>query len=86
MPVTVELQNLGDAQLCRDITAHLDHAFSGRQGDWLVSITGSRTAENWELRVQGPNGFERSYSLSVGAGEHDPAAIRALVLKLVPQP
>ena len=86
MGVTIELQNLGDAQLCRDITARLEHAFSGRQGDWRVSITGSRAAETWDLRVQGPNGFERSYTLSAAAGEHEPAAIMALVLKLAPQP
>ena len=82
MGVTIELQNLGDAQLCRDITAHLEHAFSGRQGEWRVSIAGSRAAENWDLRVDGPNGFERSYTLSAAAGEHEPAAIRMLVLRL----
>jgi hypothetical protein len=53
MAVTIELQNLGDAQLCRDITAHLEHAFSGRLGEWRVSIAGSRAAENWELKVEG---------------------------------
>ena len=84
MGVTIELQNLGDAQLCRDITAHLEHAFSDRQGEWRVSITGSRVAESWDLRVEGPNGFERSYALSADAGEHEPAAIRTLVLRLVP--
>ena len=86
MGVTIELQNLGDAQLCRDITAYLEHAFSERQGQWQVSIAGSRAAERWDLRVEGPNGFERSYSLSAAAGEHEPAAIRALVLRLVQQP
>jgi hypothetical protein len=72
MGVTIELQNVGDAQLYRDITAHLEHAFSGRLGVWRVSIAGSRAAENWELRVEGPNGFERSYTLSAAAGEHEP--------------
>jgi hypothetical protein len=38
MAVTIELQNLGDAQLCRDITEYLEHAFSGRQGEWCVSL------------------------------------------------
>ena len=84
MGVTIELQNLGDAQLCRDITTHLEHAFSGRPGDWIVSIAGSRAAESWELKMEGPNGFERSYTLSAAAGEHEPATIRALVLRLVP--
>jgi len=84
MGVTIELQNLGDTQLCPDTTAHLEHAFSGRERDWRVSIAGSRAAENWDLRVDGPNGFERSYPLSAAAGEHEPAAIRGIVLKLVP--
>lgn len=75
MGVTIELQNLGDAQLCRDITARLEHTFSGRHGEWRVSIAGSRAAENWDLRVEGPNGFQRSYTLAAGVGEHEPAAI-----------
>jgi hypothetical protein len=81
MGVTIELQNLGDAQLCRDITAYLEHAFSGRQGEWRVSIAGSRAAENWDLRLEGPNGLERSYTLSAAAGEDELSAIRTLVLK-----
>lgn len=84
MGVTIELQNLGDAQLCRDITAHLEHTFSGRQGEWRVSIAGSRAAANWDLRVEGPNGFERSYTLSAAVGEQEPASIRTLVLRLLP--
>ena len=83
MGVSIELQNLGDTQLCRDITAYLEHAFSGRL-EWRVSIAGSRAAENWELKVEGPNGFERSYTLSASAGEHELSAIRTLVLSLVP--
>lgn len=34
MGVTIELQNLGDVRLCRDITAHVEHAFADRRGDW----------------------------------------------------
>ncbi len=49
MGVTIELQNLGDAQLCCDIAAYLEHAFSGRQGEWRVSIAGSRVAASWGL-------------------------------------
>jgi hypothetical protein len=84
MGVRIELQNLGDAQLCREITAHVEHAFSDRQGDWRVSIAGSRASENWEMRIEGPNGFERSYSLPGVAGEHEPATIRTLVTRLMP--
>ena len=84
MGITIELRNLGDARLCRDITAHLEHAFSGRPGEWRVSIAGSRAAENWDLRVEGPTGFERSYALAAAVGEREPASIRTLVLRLLP--
>ncbi len=81
--MTIELQNLGDAQLCRDITAHIEHAFADRRGDWRVSIAGSRASDNWEMRVEGPNGFERSYTLAGSAGEHEPDVIRRLILQLL---
>ena len=83
MAVTVELQNLGDAQLCREITAHIEHAFADRRGNWRVSIAGSRASENWEMRMEGPNGFERSYSLAPSAGELHPQVIRRLILQLL---
>ena len=84
MGVTIELQNLGDAQLCRAIAAQIEHAFADRRGHWRVSIVGSRASENWEMRVEGPNGFERSYSLAGSAGEHEPEVIRRLILQLMP--
>ncbi len=84
MGVTIELQNLGDAQLSRDITAHIEHAFADRRGDWRVSIAASRASENWEMRVEGPNGFERSYTLTRSAGQHEPEVIRRLILQLIP--
>ena len=84
MGVTVELQNLGDAELCREIIARIEHAFSDKTGEWRVSIAGSRSGEDWEMRVVGPNGFERSYTLSGAAGEHAADAIRRLILQLLP--
>ena len=84
MGVTIDLQNLGDAQLCRDITAHIEHAFADRRGDWRVSIAGSRANANWEMRVEGPNAFERAYSLTGSSGEHEPEVIRRLILQLIP--
>ena len=84
MGVTIELQNLGDAHSSREISASIEHALSDKQGEWRVSIVGSRASEDWELRVAGPNGFERSYTLAGAAGEHNPEAIRRLLLQLVP--
>ena len=84
MGVTIELQNLGDTELCREISARVEHALSDKPGKWRVSIAGSRGSENWEMKVEGPNGFERSYSLAGSAGEHEPEAICRLILQLVP--
>ena len=84
MGVTVELQNLGDTQLCKEIVANAEHALSDKPGEWHVSIAGSHASENWEMRIEGPNGFERSYTLAEAAGEHEPEAIRRLILQLVP--
>lgn len=84
MGVTIELQSLGDAQLCTEINAQVEHAFSDRQGAWRVSIAASRASENWDMRIEGPHGFERSYSLAGSAGEHQPEAIRRLIPQLVP--
>lgn len=85
MGVAIELQNLGDAQLCREIVAKIEHALSGKRGQWRVSVTGSRASENWEMRVEGPNGCERSYTLAGADGEHEPEAIRRLILQLIPK-
>ena len=84
MGVATELHNIGDAELCREIVARIDHALSDRPGEWRVFIAASRESENWELKVQGPNGFERSYTLAGTAGEHEPEAILRLVLQLIP--
>ncbi len=84
MPVAIELHNLGDAQLCPELAASIEHALGDKRGVWRVLIAGSRASENWELRVEGLNGFERTYSLAGAAGEHQPEAIRKLILQLVP--
>jgi hypothetical protein len=83
MGVTIELENLGDAQLCREIAIIIEHALSEKTGEWRVSIAGSRATENWDMRVEGPNGFERSYTLSSAAGQHGPEAIHKMILQLV---
>jgi hypothetical protein len=85
MGVTAELENLGDARLSKDIAASIEHALSDKRGDWRVTIAGSRASENWEMRVEGPNGFERTYTLAGAAREHEPEAIRQLIVQLVPR-
>jgi hypothetical protein len=84
MAVTIELQNTGDSVARAEVVAVIEHVLSDRHGDWRVSILGTRASEHWNLKIEGPAGFERSYSLDVAAGEHRPDAIRKLLLKLLP--
>jgi len=49
-----------------------------------VSIAGSRENDGWEMKVEGPNGFERSYTLVGSAGEHQPLVIANVLLRLLP--
>lgn len=83
MGVTTEVHNIGDAELCREIVARIEHALSDKAGEWHIGITGSRETEDWQLTVHGPNGFERSYTLARTAGEHEPDAIVRLILQLM---
>jgi len=84
MAVTIEMQNAGDARARREILAGVEHVLSDVAGEWRVSIVGSRADDNWEMKVEGPRGFERSYTLVGKAGEHQPEAIRNVLIKLLP--
>lgn len=80
----VEMQNTGDPGARSEIIAMIEHLFSDRSGEWRISVLGSHENDNWELTLTGPRGFERSYTLVGAAGEHEPTAIRNLLLKLLP--
>jgi hypothetical protein len=84
MAVTVEMHNIGDVPTSREIVALIEHVLSDRPGAWRVSIMGSRANDNWEMKVEGPKGFERSYALLGSADQHQPQAIANLLLKLLP--
>jgi hypothetical protein len=82
--VTIEMQNTGDSRAGREILAGVEHVLSDVAGEWRVSIIGSRANENWDMKVEGPRGFERSYTLVGEAGEHRPEAIRNVLIQLLP--
>jgi hypothetical protein len=84
MAVSLELRNTGDAGAGAEVRVLVEHALSDRPGDWRVSIAGSRENDGWEMKVEGPNGFERSYTLVGSAGEHQPLVIANVLLKLLP--
>jgi len=85
MPVTVEMQNTGDPSLKADVVASVEHVLSARPGDWRVTIVGSQANDRWEMKIIGPNAFERSYTFEGNRDEHRPEKIRDLLGKLVPR-
>jgi len=83
MAVVVEMQNTGDRANRSEIVASIEHALCQEEGDWRISIVGSRSSDDWEMKVEGPRGFERMYTLAGSAGEHQPEVIRSVLLKLL---
>ena len=63
MSVTIELQNIGDTSTRSEIAAVVEHVLSDRPGVWRVTILGSRATDSWEMSVEGPKGYERSYAV-----------------------
>jgi hypothetical protein len=62
----------------------VEHVLADRPGDWRVLIVGSQATDRWDMKISGPNGFERSYPLEAASGEHNPHAIGSIVGKIVP--
>jgi hypothetical protein len=85
MGVTLEMYNTGDAESQRDVKAMIEHMLSDRGGDWHISIMGSQANDQWEMKILGPQGFERSYTLDGASGQHEPAVIGAIVSTMVPK-
>lgn len=83
MAVVVEMHNTGDRANRSEIVASIEHALCQEPGDWRVSIVGSRASDDWEMKVEGPRGFERMYTLTGSSGEHQPDAIRSVLAKLL---
>ncbi len=84
MAVTVEMQNTGDPTLQRELEAMIEHIFADRTGDWRVVILGSQANDRWEMKITGPNAFERSYTLEGELGQHEPPVVAAIVARMLP--
>ena len=84
MGVSVEMHHTGCMPAVRaEIVAFIEHVIADRPGDWRVSIIGSQANDRWEMKIAGPNAFERSYTLEGTAGEHEPNVIGKLVARMV---
>jgi hypothetical protein len=84
MAVSVEMQQTGDSALQAEVRAIIEHTLADRPGDWRVSILGSQANDRWEMKILGPNAFERSYTLEGAAGEHRPEVIQVILGKMLP--
>jgi hypothetical protein len=84
MPVTIETQNTGDPTLQRDLVARIEHIMADRPGDWRVVILGSQGSDRWEMKITGPNAFERSYTLEGAMGQHEPTTVAAIISMMLP--
>ena len=84
MAVSIEIHQTGsDPGQRAEIGSFIEHALADRAGDWNVSIIGSQANGRWEMKITGPNGFERSYTLDGTAGETEPQAIGRILAKMV---
>src|SRR5258707_14826386 len=82
MAVSFELHNAGDPSIGAELRAPVEQ-LSDKAGDWRVSTVGSRESDGWEIKVRGPNGFERSYTL-VGSSGRTSFGDREVLLRLLP--
>ena len=82
--MTVEMQHTGESGLQADVRAVIEHVLADRPGEWRVSVVGSQANDRWEMKIVGPNAFERSYTLEGSADEHRPEAIRTILGKMLP--
>jgi hypothetical protein len=85
MAVSVEMQHTGDPAAQAEFRAVIEHVLADRPGDWRVLIVGSQANDRWELKITGPNGFERSYTLEGSNGEHRPETIRVILGRMLPE-
>jgi hypothetical protein len=84
MAVTVEMHNTGEVESRRDVIAMIEHVLSERPGDWRAVIIGSQANDCWEMKITGPNAFERSYTLEGALGQHEPSSVAAIIARMLP--
>ena len=82
MAVSVEMQHSGDPTRQGEVAAVIEHVLADRPGEFRLSAP--RRNDRWEMKIVGPNAFERSGTLEGSADEHRPEAIRVILGKMLP--
>lgn len=84
MAVMIEIHNTGKLPAERaEIAATVEHALADKSGDWHISIIVHSAVISGQMRIAGPNAFERSYILEGSAGEHQSITIERIVSRMV---
>lgn len=76
---------LADDQHIAAENATDDKALTLNGDNFVFFVEDCHSYDRWELKVFGPNLFERSYTLEGSAGEHRPEAIRAVLRQILPK-
>ena len=84
MVVSLEPRNTGGPGVGAEVRVLVEHAPGGRQGTLARVDRRPRENDGWEMKILGPNGFERSYTLVGSAGEHQPFVIANVLTRLLP--
>lgn len=79
----MEMYNTGDTNLPAETRAIIEHVLADRPGTGGFSIVGSQASDRWEMKISGPYGFERSYTLEGATGEHEPSVIGSIFSRMV---
>jgi len=86
MAISVEMHNTADPALRAKVATAIERVLSQRSGDWRVVILGSQANDQGEMKITGPNAFERACTLEGTPGQREPQVIRGIVARMVSVP
>ena len=67
-----------------EVRAMVENVLAGSARRLARSIFDTQGSDRWEMKIQGPNMFERLYTLEGVGGQHEPRVIASIVSKMVP--
>jgi len=74
----------GYPELQDRIGSAIEHVLVSHPGEWHVTIVGSQRSDAWEIKISGPDTFQRYYTLEGAFGYHDPEVIERVIARMVP--
>ena len=84
MVVFVKILVGGYPELQDRIGSAIEHVLVSHPGEWHVTIVGSQRSDAWEIKISGPDTFQRYYTLEGAFGYHDPEVIERVIARMVP--